>query len=99
MKCLFHTFVVLFIFSPPVHSHKFTLASHMIVSFPMLQWGLTLSPFELLHAHFSYLLARAVIGLQLGQDPVSLLQHSANLVPHSRLCLRGLGIWEGRKEG
>lgn len=45
-------------------------------------------------AHFSYLLARAVVRLQLRQDAVSLLQHGADLVPHSRLCLRGLGIWK-----
>lgn len=46
-------------------------------------------------AHFSYLLARPVVGLQLGQNPVSLLQHGADLVPHRRLRLRGLSIWEG----
>lgn len=51
-----------------------------------------LSPNRLLGAHFSYLLASAIIGLQLGEDPMSLLQHGANLVPHSCLCLRGLGI-------
>lgn len=43
-------------------------------------------------AHFSYLLARPVIGLQLGENPMSLLQHGADLVPHGRLCLRGLSI-------
>lgn len=55
--------------------------------------------YRLLRAHFSYLLARAIIGLQLGEDPMSLLQHGADLVPHGCLCLCGLGIWEGRKEG
>lgn len=29
---------------------------------------------------------------------MSLLQHGADLVPHGCLCLRGLGIWEGREE-
>lgn len=54
-----------------------------------------------LPAHFSYLLPGAIIGLQLGEDPVSLLQHGADLVPHRRLRLRGLGICrggEGRRE-
>lgn len=30
---------------------------------------------------------------------MSLLQHSADLVPHGSLCLCGLGIWERRKVG
>lgn len=47
--------------------------------------------------HFSYLLPCAVVGLQLRQDPVSLLQHGADLVPHGRLRLCGLGICEEKE--
>ena len=59
------------------------------------------STYRLQRAHFSYLLPCAVIGLQLGQDPMSLLQHGADLVPHGCLCLRGLGICQrgGKQRG
>ena len=108
----FHTFLSLPIFTarfttwhvsfPPWQAMWFTheRCFFFFHTAPWTRQFIDFQPFyRLLRAHFSYLLARAIIGLQLGEDPMSLLQHSADLVPHGCLCLRGLGIWEGRKEG
>lgn len=97
-KKKFHTFLSLHIFTLWYTTWQIlTLApSVFFFFFSTLHHGSTV--YWLLCAHFSYLLARAIIGLQLGQDPMSLLQHSADLVPHGCLCLCGLGIWEGKKK-
>lgn len=43
-------------------------------------------------AYLPDLHARPLVGLQLIQDPLSVLQHHVDLLPHLPLCVCGLGI-------